>query len=111
MRSISIHANMEVEGGDMRNSDIVITDNARESRYEGRIDGELVGFCDYRLEGEELILPHTETLPAHRGRGVADVIVGFVLKDAAERGLKVIPRCWFVEEFMRSGRGAPVEDA
>ena len=89
----------------MQHADIVVADNPRESRYEGRIDGELVGFCDYQRDGEQLILPHTETLPAFRGRGVADVIVGYVLNDPANEGLTVVPQCWFVEEFM-ARRGA-----
>jgi predicted GNAT family acetyltransferase len=85
---------------------IVISDNVSAGRYEGRIDGKLVGYCDYRLEGKTIVLPHTETLPAYRGRGVADAIVGFVLNDADKRGLTVVPQCWFVEEFISSGRAA-----
>jgi predicted GNAT family acetyltransferase len=89
----------------VQRSDVVVTDNRREGRYEGRIDGELVGFCDYRRDSEHLVLPHTETLPAFRGRGIADVIVDFVLKDPANEDLTVVPQCWFVEEFM-ARRGA-----
>ena len=83
---------------------IAVTDNPRAGRYEGRIDGALAGFCDYVIDGQEMILPHTETLSEYRGRGVADAIVGFVLEDAAKRGLTVVPQCWFVEEFMNRGR-------
>ena len=87
---------------------IEVSDNAGASRYEGRVDGELAGFCDYRIDGSEMILPHTETLPAYRGRGVADTIVGFALADAEARGLTVVPQCWFVEEYMSRERGEAV---
>lgn len=86
----------------MHQADIIVTDNREAGRYEGRLGGELVGYCDYRREGRSLVLPHTETVPEYRGRGVADKIVGFALADAAKQGLTVVPRCWFVEEFMRS---------
>jgi hypothetical protein len=91
--------------------DIVVTDNESASRYEGRADGTLVGYCDYLRDGNQLILPHTETLPAYRGRGVADQIVAFALDDAAARGLAVVPQCWFVEEFMRTRREAAGREA
>jgi hypothetical protein len=86
----------------MNREDIVVTDNADASRYEGRVDGELVGYCDYVREGQRLILPHTETLEAFRGNGVADIVVGFAVRDAERRGLTVIPQCWFVEEYLRA---------
>jgi predicted GNAT family acetyltransferase len=80
---------------------LTVTDNLQASRYEGRIEGELAGFCDYRRSGDDFILPHTETLPAYRGRGVADAIVKVAIADARKAGLNIIPRCWFVEEFPR----------
>ena len=88
--------------------DIVVTDNAAASRYEGHAGGQLVGYCDYVRDGADLILPHTETHTDFRGRGVADTIVAFALADAARQGLTVVPRCWFVEEFMaRTQPAAP----
>ena len=81
-------------------SKLVITDNRDAGRYEGRLGGELAGYCDYRRDGDDLILPHTETLPAYRGRGVADAIVAVVVADARSAGLNIVPQCWFVEEFL-----------
>jgi predicted GNAT family acetyltransferase len=82
--------------------DITVTDNPAASRYEGRVDGELVGYCDYVRDGQRLIFPHTETLPAFRGMGVADTVVAFALDDAARQGLTVVPDCWFVEDYIRA---------
>ena len=78
-----------------------IADNPSAGRYEGRVDGELAGYCDYVPEGDLVILPHTETLPAYRGRGVAESIVAFAVDDLQKRNLTIVPRCWFVEDFMR----------
>jgi predicted GNAT family acetyltransferase len=83
-------------------TNIIVTDNRAASRYEGRIDGELVGYCDYLREGEQLILPHTETLPAYRGRGIADTVVAYAIADAVRQGLTVVLQCWFVDEYLRS---------
>ena len=85
-----------------------ISDNPTAGRYEGRIEGELAGYCDYVREGGRVILPHTETLPAYRGRGVAESIVAFAVEDLEKRKLAIVPRCWFVEDFMqrRASAGA-----
>lgn len=81
-----------------------VIDNVEARRYEGRLSGELAGVCDYIRDGQQLILPHTETMPQYRGRGIADTIVAYALADAERRGLTVIPQCWFVEQYMQSRR-------
>ncbi len=63
-----------------------------------------MSFCEYELQGTTLILPHTETLPAWKGRGIAAKLVAFVLGEAKSRNLRVIPRCWFVGKFIKSHR-------
>jgi uncharacterized protein len=88
----------------MSTEQLVVTDNPDERRYEGRLDGVLVGICDYVLDGQNLILPHTETVPHYRGRGIADTIVAYALADAERQGLTVVPQCWFVEQYMRAHR-------
>ena len=88
----------------MTRDELVVTDNADARRYEGWVDGTLAGTCDYVRDGQQLILPHTETMPQYRGRGIADAIVGYALADAERQGLTVVPQCWFVDEYMRSRR-------
>ena len=73
-------------------------------RFEARQNEQLVGFCEYQLRGTTLILPHTETLPAWQGRGIAAKLVSFVLDEARSRHLMVMPACWFVEEFIEEHR-------
>ncbi|HSL59903.1 MAG TPA: GNAT family N-acetyltransferase [Acidimicrobiales bacterium] len=70
------------------------------SRYELLVDGEPVGVCDYRTEGERVVLPHTVIDPALRGRGLGAVLVAAALDDIRGTGRTVVPTCWFVADFI-----------
>jgi uncharacterized protein len=69
-------------------------------RYEARVDGDLAGFLDYVAKRGRLALVHTEVLPAHRGKGVGDLLAQFALDDARRRGLWVIATCPFVRAYV-----------
>lgn len=77
----------------------VRNDEAR-SRYELVLDGEVIGIADYRIEGDEVVFPHTEIDPAFRGRGFGEVLVQGAMEDVRAAGRTVVPRCWFVVEFL-----------
>ena len=77
-----------------------VRDAPDRSRYELRIDGELVGIADYREQDGALVFPHTEIDPGHRGQGLGDVLVQGALDDVRARGRKVVPACWFVREYV-----------
>jgi predicted GNAT family acetyltransferase len=77
-----------------------ITFNQDGGRFELRVDGELASFADYRVHGDQVVMPHTVTDPAYRGRGLAAEVVRAALDDARARGLRVVPTCWFVAEFL-----------
>lgn len=83
-------------------AELEVVDNPQLSRYEGRLDGVLVGFCDYVERDGQAIFPHTETLPAHRGRGFAEAIVRVAVDDAEQRGLTIVPQCWFVAAYLNA---------
>lgn len=75
--------------------------HARErSRYELFVDGRQVGICDYRVEGDRVVLPHTVVDPSMRGRGLAAVLVGAALDDLRTTGATVVPTCWYVADFI-----------
>lgn len=83
----------------------IVRDNPAEHRYE-IVDGdELVGFAEYRLDGDVIALPYTETLPGNRGKGLARKLVEFALADARERQLAVLPKCWFVSKVIADKPG------
>jgi predicted GNAT family acetyltransferase len=77
-----------------------ITHDAGASRYEIRVDGEVVGHADYRRRGDVVALLHTVTDPRAQGQGLATLLVGHVLDQAREQGLSVQPFCWFVRDHI-----------
>jgi len=70
------------------------------SRYELWLDGELAGVADYRVDGDRIVSPHTEIAPHLRGRGHGAELVRGALEDVRGTGRTVVPRCWYVAEFV-----------
>jgi predicted GNAT family acetyltransferase len=74
--------------------------NADRSRYELFVDDELVGIADYRLQGDVVVIPHTEIDRDKRGRGLGAVLVRGTLDEIKASGRTVVPQCWYVAEFI-----------
>ncbi len=70
------------------------------SRYEGRVDGEVVTVLDFVRDGDVLTLTHTGTDPAFRGQGLASAVTSAALDDVRRRGEKVRPSCPFAVDFL-----------
>lgn len=70
------------------------------SRYEIRVDGELAGLADYRLEEGRIIFPHTEVKPEFGGRGLATRLIEFAVTDARNKDLEIVPICPFVKDWV-----------
>ncbi|OWY60431.1 hypothetical protein B7486_69225 [cyanobacterium TDX16] len=70
------------------------------TRYVLTVEGRTVSIADYREQGDVLVMHHTETAPAHGGNGYAKVLVTAALDDVRERGLKVVPSCWYVAQVI-----------
>jgi predicted GNAT family acetyltransferase len=70
------------------------------SAYEYVADGEVIAVADYRDDGQRVEMHHTYTDPAHRGQGIAAVLVAAALDDIRRRDRRVVPTCWFVAEFL-----------
>jgi predicted GNAT family acetyltransferase len=77
-----------------------VRDNAERSRYELLIDGEVVGVADYRVTGDQVVMPHTEIAGQMRGQGLGAVLVRGALDDLIAKGKSVVPQCWYVAEFI-----------
>ena len=80
--------------------DIEVTRDDDRSRYELTLDGAVVGFADYVIDGERVVLPHTVVDPAHRGRGLAAELVQYALDDIRSGGRTVVPSCSYVAEYL-----------
>ena len=85
-------------------SQLVVADNPEDSRYEGRLDGQVVGFSEYELRNELIVFLHTEVDPAFEGRGFGSELASSALDDVRARGLRVVARCPFIAAYIRRHR-------
>lgn len=74
--------------------------NDADSRYELLVDGELAGIADFRLDGETVVIPHTEIDPRRRGQGLGAILVQGALDDIRHAGRTVVPVCWYVAQYL-----------
>lgn len=79
-----------------------IAENPQRSRYELRLDGELVGVADYIRADTVDSFVHTETVARFRGRGLAAELIEFALAASRESGREILPYCSFVSEYIGS---------
>src|SRR5437763_14608716 len=77
-----------------------VTENTGEHRFEIKVGGEVAGFADYHDHAGRRTFTHTEVDDAYEGQGLGSTLVRFVLDDARERGLDVIPVCPFVRVYI-----------
>lgn len=75
--------------------------NADAHRYELWLDGRRVSLADYVERDGVVVIPHTETLPAFGGRGLAGQLVRFALEDIRAHDRHVDPVCPFVSDYIR----------
>jgi predicted GNAT family acetyltransferase len=76
-----------------------VRDNASAHRFELAVDGSMA-FANYRLAGDRVIITHTETPPALRGRGIASELVKGALDLIRADGRKVVAGCSFVVDYL-----------
>jgi uncharacterized protein len=76
-----------------------VRDNKAQSRFELDVDGG-IAFANYRLTPQAVIITHTETPRALRGRGIASELVEGALSLIRADGRKVIPGCSFVVDYL-----------
>jgi uncharacterized protein len=79
-----------------------VRNNTQESRYELVVDGEVVGVAEYREQGDLLVFPHTQIKSSLRGQGMGARLVQAALDDVRASGRRVVPRCWYVAEFIET---------
>ena len=77
-----------------------VRDNTALSRFELDVEGGLV-FASYRRAPGTVIITHTETPRALRGRGIASELVQGALELIRADGNKVVAGCGFVVDYLR----------
>ena len=88
-----------------QNHDAGVTDNRAAQRFELAINGE-VAYLSYQRRGDALTLVHTEVPPSLRGRHLGEVLVKEGLESARAQGLRVVPLCPFVKDYLRKHPGS-----
>ena len=70
------------------------------NRYTLRLDERVVGVADYMRDGDALAITHTGVEPRFRGQGLAGELIEFALHDMRETGLRVLPYCSYVSDYI-----------
>jgi uncharacterized protein len=77
-----------------------VRDNKSRHRFELDVEGAMA-FANYRLSPDTVIITHTETPRALRGRGIASELVKGALELIRTDGLKVVAGCGFVVDYLQ----------
>jgi predicted GNAT family acetyltransferase len=83
-------------------TDVEVTDNPEQRRFEAYIDGKLAGFSAYDLTDGGIMILHTEVDDAFEGHGVGSSMVRRMLdRIRADSEVKVTVLCPFVNSWLR----------
>jgi uncharacterized protein len=97
-------ANLEARAPYLMTSDgnhsPTVADNSGDSRFELRLEGELVGFAEYLPAGDSVIIAHTEIADGHEGEGLGGLLARAALERIRESGRTVIPTCPFTTAYI-----------
>ena len=78
-----------------------VRDNPDHFRFEISIDGNLVGFSEYRIVQDRVVFTHTEVSPTCQGRGFGSRLAAAALDDARRQGIVVAPLCPFIASYIQ----------
>jgi uncharacterized protein len=84
-------------------TELVVEDNAEESRYEAWLGDRIVGIAEYELADEAgpIVFTHTEVLPGAEGMGVGRGLARGALDDVRRRGLRLVAECEFIAGYLK----------
>jgi uncharacterized protein len=81
-------------------ADAEVVDVPEKSRYELRLDGQLIGLAAYRRRDGRISFTHTEVDESCEGRGFGSRLAAAALDDARRQGLRVLPLCPFIAHYV-----------
>ena len=80
-----------------------VKNNTQQQRFELDTSAGLA-VAEYRLSSGTMTIYHTEVPVPLRGRGIGFRLVKGALEEVRRLGLKVVPQCWFVREYIDRNR-------
>jgi len=78
---------------------LAVRNNTARQRFELDV-GDALAFANYRLAPGTVIITHTETPAALRGRGIGSQLVAGALALIRADGNKVVAGCGFVADYL-----------
>lgn len=84
---------------DIAADDLNVEHNAGARRFELRY-GDSMARLEYYPRGDTIIYTHTAVPPALEGHGIAGRLAKEALDYARKRGLKVVPLCPYVADYI-----------
>ncbi len=87
---------------------LLVTRNDDVHRYELRADDELVGYADAATHrstpdsasARVVTIPHVTTVPHHRGKGYAALLMSGIMDDLRSRGQRIDPVCSYARAYV-----------
>ena len=76
-----------------------VRNNPARNQFELEVDG-YMAIAHYSLAPGVIAFTHTEVPPRSRGHGTASRLIEGALAQARQQGVKVVPRCSFVVDYM-----------
>lgn len=83
-------------------TDVTVTRNDEQSRYEVRTGGTLAGFAQFDRRHGAIRFTHTEVDPAFQGQGLAGRLAADALTDAAASGDAIVPLCPYIAKYLET---------
>ena len=78
-----------------------VSNNAAESRYEARVDGEVAGYAEYELSEDRIVFTHTVVEEQYEGQGVGSALARTALDEVRANGDRdVVPQCRFIRSWI-----------
>ena len=74
--------------------------NTEAHRFEVNVSG-IQAFLQFSMSGNSIVFTHTEVPREIEGRGIGSSLAKAGLDYARGEGLTVVPRCPFVEDYIR----------
>ena len=60
-----------------------------------------IGYAKFRREGDTIVFTHTVIDGGFEGMGLGSKLARHILQDAIEQGLRIVPECSFIAEYVR----------
>jgi uncharacterized protein len=81
-------------------NNLEFTENTAARHYEAKLEGNVVGFIEYRESNGARLLTHTEVSEKLEGQGVGSQLVKFALENIKASGSSLVPLCPFVAAYV-----------